>query len=76
MTERIRTYAKVKAQITIELNDSWGPECTLDQVLRQAKDGASLALTSLCQNYRTPLGACFRDASVLSVLAQTVKEEA
>ncbi|WP_110970821.1 hypothetical protein [Pseudomonas huaxiensis] len=39
---RARTTAGAKVTITIELSNlgSWGPDCTIDQVYRQAREAA------------------------------------
>ena len=39
---RARTSTSAKVTVTIELSNlgSWGPECTIDQVYRQAREAA------------------------------------
>ena len=44
------TNASVLVRMEVEVKtDAWGPECTLDQVVRQATKSASMKLRSLLQ---------------------------
>jgi hypothetical protein len=54
-TSRASARAIVKVEVEIDAGDSWGADCTVDQVQRQSVDSAVLLLTqtlsqdSLCQ---------------------------
>lgn len=39
-TRRIQTRARVQVTLEIDVSDTWGPDCDLGQVFKQASDSA------------------------------------
>lgn len=46
MSERIVATARVRVVLEIPLNDTWGNDCTVAQVQKQARDGVRGLLAS------------------------------
>lgn len=46
---QVHTGAVVQLTLEIQLGDSWGADCKLDQVIKQASDGARDAVRKLCE---------------------------
>jgi hypothetical protein len=38
--QRLKAHARVQLTVSIDLKDTWGNECTINQIQKQAKDGA------------------------------------
>ena len=52
MKDKTNTTATAKIEIEISCSSSWGPDCTMEQVHKQATDAAQNAITKLCQSDR------------------------
>lgn len=52
---RARTTTSAKVTITVELSSlgSWGPDCTIDQVYRQAREAAIGRLNKVFKDHVT-----------------------
>lgn len=71
MKGKVSTGAIVTVTLQIELGDRWGEDCKLDQVFKQAEDGARDAVRKLCEESHGRI----RLLNVAQVRATTWKEE-
>ena len=52
MSDKITCGASVKLTLEILLDDTWGHDCKIEQVVKQANDGAQGAIRRLCEESR------------------------
>lgn len=74
MSEPRRTAAaSVVITLEIEAGDSWGPECTYGQIIKQAQESALAKLNQMHEKSRWPQG--IRLVKVNSVNVRLVEEK-
>jgi hypothetical protein len=82
MSKRVRATARVKVILQISVNSPWGPDCTIEQVMNQARDSAIDELGRFISN-KAPVSEAeaerrrqvFRLEGTPEVLAVLVEEE-
>jgi hypothetical protein len=57
--ERLVATARVEVVLEVNVRDSWGGDCPIDQVHRQAKEAARIALHHLLSKGSAAAGAGF-----------------
>ena len=66
---RIKATARVRLTIDIPLTDTWGSDCAIDQIQKQAKEGA-LGMIRNSQFHELKLATIIGEPVVTAVLVE------
>jgi hypothetical protein len=69
--KRVVTSAFVTVKVRVDVGDTWGPECALDQVHKQAKESAIGKIRRACEKSDTHGIHLVSEPIVTAVMAET-----